>query len=279
MFLQTLREARARAAGADAVLVAFSGGKDSLAVLDLCLRVFSRVEAFHWEFVPGLDYTRERVLDPLARLGVPCRLYDDPLSIKALKHGTFCDPWVELVGYRVPTEREMYEEAIDDTGIPLVATGKKKSDYRQRAFHMNAGRVFGWHPLRDWRKADVLSYLKVRGITPPTSHADAGGIDLTAASLTWLRATYPGDFQKLLAYYPYAELAILRAEGRRAAEEADRPEPARGPGRRAAADPLRKFRSRRRAAGADQERPVQPPADHGRRPAEAQEEHRGGGAP
>ena len=212
VFLNTLRDVQSRANSTDSVLVAFSGGKDSLAVLDLCLRHFSRVEAFHLEFVAGLDVTRERVVEPLAKLGVPCRYYPDPLAIKAVKRGVFCDPKIEYRLLTVPTDREAYEEAMADMGIGLVATGKKKADYQQRAFHMNAGRVFGWHPLAEWRKRDVLSYLRVRGITPSDSHADAGGIDLTAASLRWLRDCYPADFARVLYWYPYAESALVRTD-------------------------------------------------------------------
>jgi hypothetical protein len=94
-----------------------------------------------------------------------------------------------------------------------VATGKKKADYRQRAFFMNAGKVPGWHPLAEWTKADVLGYLKIRGIAPPESHAEAGGIDLTAASLNWLADRYPADFRRVLEVFPYAG-AVVRRPGR-----------------------------------------------------------------
>lgn len=212
VFLNTLRDIKSRTADHPAVLVAFSGGKDSLAVLDLCLRHFRRVECFHLELVSDLDVTRERVAEPLARLGVPCRYYPDPVAFKALKHGIFCDPKTEYRLLTVPTARDAYEEAMADTGIGMVATGKKKADYRQRAFHMNAGRVFGWHPIREWKKADVLAYLQVRGITPPPSHAEAGGIDLTVASLRWLRATHPADFARVAAWFPYCEAALVRTD-------------------------------------------------------------------
>ena len=38
----------------EAVLVAYSGGKDSLVVLDLCKRSFRRVETFFMDLLPGL---------------------------------------------------------------------------------------------------------------------------------------------------------------------------------------------------------------------------------
>ena len=47
----TIREMKAMAAEHSAVVIAFSGGKDSLTVLDLCRRFFHRIECFHFEFV------------------------------------------------------------------------------------------------------------------------------------------------------------------------------------------------------------------------------------
>ena len=112
----------------------------------------------------------------------------------------------------VPSYKEAYQIAADDAGIKLVATGKKESDFQRRGCNIRAGREAGWHPIRKWRKADVLGYCKEHGIVPPPQHADAGGIDLTVASLRWLKANYPGDYAKLLEWFPHAEAAVLRAE-------------------------------------------------------------------
>ena len=51
----TLAELQGRRLQSDACLVAFSGGKDSLVVMDMSLRSFSRVEAFFMYLVPGLE--------------------------------------------------------------------------------------------------------------------------------------------------------------------------------------------------------------------------------
>jgi 3'-phosphoadenosine 5'-phosphosulfate sulfotransferase (PAPS reductase)/FAD synthetase len=280
VLFDTAREVRARAAEHDAVLVAFSGGKDSLAVLDLCLRAFKRVECFHFEFIAGLDVTRLRVADPLARLGVPCRYYADPKALDAYKRGVFCDPAADRDFLRVPTASEAYAAAAADAGIPLVATGKKESDFPRRGINIRHGREPGWHPIRKWHKADVVGHLAARGIPLPDAHRDAGGIDLTAGSLRWLRATHPADFARLLKWFPYAHTAIIRLEQEEARrEEARREEEA---ARRSAAgtgspagteaDPVRRVRGRRRAAGPDPERPVQPAADHPGGEAAAEEE-------
>ncbi len=237
LLLDTLKDVQAKAAEHSAVLVAFSGGKDSLAVLDLCLRHFSHVECFHLEFIEGMRYTRERVSEPLAALRIPCHYYDCPKSLDAFKRGQFCDPRCDLNDFiEVPSYKQLYAEISQEVGIPLIATGKKQSDFPRRMLNLRYGREAGWHPIQRWRKKDVLDYLRLRGITPPEQHADAGGIDLTDKSLRWLREHYPDDYRLILKWFPHAEAAILRQELRERKQAAERSAGARTPAASADAD-------------------------------------------
>lgn len=43
----------------DSVVVSYSGGKDSLCVMELCTRTFPKVEAFIMELVPGLSQSNK----------------------------------------------------------------------------------------------------------------------------------------------------------------------------------------------------------------------------
>lgn len=229
VLIATAKSVRAMAERHDAVLVAFSGGKDSLVVLDLCRRAFRRVACFHLEWVPGLRLTRERVGDVCDRLGVPVRYYVDPKRVDCLRAGRFCDPLPEYDRLPRLDDRDVYRLAMRDAGCEVVATGKKEADYRQRAFHLRGGRVFGWHPIQKWRKADVLAYLRCHWIAPPPTHAEAGGIDLTAASLNWLYREHPDDFARIEEMFPYVRTVVKRQEiraGRTAAADEVRGLPA-----------------------------------------------------
>lgn len=210
--IDTAKDIQAQAKEHDSVLVAFSGGKDSLVVLDLCRRAFKRIVCFHLNLVPDLDIIRERVDDYLAPLGIECLHYPDPVAMSSLRDGLFCDELRAAADLSSLTSADLYRQASADTGIELVADGKKEADYRQRAFHLRGGRLFGWHPIQKWKKKDVLDYCKKHNITVPESHVEAGGIDLTSKSLCWLHDKHPDDFKKLLKWFPYAEAVIKRRD-------------------------------------------------------------------
>ena len=45
----------------DSVIVSFSGGKESIVVLDMCMRHFKRVAAFHMYQFPHLSFSDEQI--------------------------------------------------------------------------------------------------------------------------------------------------------------------------------------------------------------------------
>lgn len=197
----------------DAVCVAFSGGKDSMVVLDICARTFSRVEAFFMYLVPGLDCIEELLDSARKRYGITIRQYPHWLVRDYISRGMYCpNSWKhdELPPWKL---RDIYTLARHEAGTLKLATGAKKDDGMWRRKFMGATK--SWtdiiYPLTGWSKYDVLGYLAAKGLRPPdAARGDAAGIDLNIKTLLWLHDKHPGDFRKICDVFPYAEAVVYR---------------------------------------------------------------------
>lgn len=205
------------------ILVSYSGGKDSLAVMDLCMKTFGpgRVKAFFWYTVPDLEYCNAQLRYAKTRWGI------DPVQvphwdmIMCMKNGLWCDQTPGLDDMPEIDLKMGYAYAMHVTDCGLCATGMKDADgLPRRQFFTNirdGGNPF-WqrlvHPIKKWTKKDVLDYLKANGIPVPNSEKGAvtTGVGLVHDALCWLHDSYPEDFKKLLRWYPYAEAAIKRRD-------------------------------------------------------------------
>jgi len=205
------------------ILVSYSGGKDSLAVMDMAVKTFgpARVKAFFWYTVPDLQVCEDQMQLCRGRWGI------DPVQIphwdmlKCMKSGLWCDPTPGIDGMPDLDLKLGYAYALDATESHLCATGMKDADglpRRQFFANLRDSKNPFWqrlvHPIRDWNKKDVVDYLTANNIPVPESEAGAvtTGVGLVHDSLCWLHDKHPADFQKLLKWYPYAMAVIKRRE-------------------------------------------------------------------
>lgn len=220
---QTLAELERLAKIRGSVLVAYSGGKDSLAVLDLCAKTFPTVRAFFKYTVPGLEYCERQMRWAKDRYGIEPIQFPTISTVQALRDGLWCDSkgvWDDLPKQDVPL-KVSFAYAMQATGCQLMATGMKDSDgLRRRQFFANIrdGKDPFWnsvvHPIKAWTKTDVLGYLKANKIAVPDCEAGAvtSGVGLDHGSLCWLHDRHHDDFKRLLRWFPYAGAAIKRRE-------------------------------------------------------------------
>ncbi len=210
---RTLRQLARAAKEHEHVVVAYSGGKDSEATLDLCKRSFRKVSAFYMYLVPGLVCIEQALAAAEARHRVPIAKYPHWIISRVARAGVYLPPLSKL-----PPEwklDDIYAMAMEDTGATVLATGARLGDsqWRRRQMATWGKKDAILYPISHWNKLQVLGYLRVRGIPiPPSSGKSATGIDLSEPSLLWLHDTYPNDFARLLRHYPLAEGVIKRRE-------------------------------------------------------------------
>lgn len=199
----------------DSILCSYSGGKDSLITLDLCVKNFRTVKCFFMYFVKGLESTDNALEYARQRWGIEILQYPHWILSSAIGGGCFCNCPSSLDKMDMLTLKDIYSIVRHDTGIQWIATGAKKSDsmWRRRNFYLTRNWVNIMHPVKEWNKFDVMAYLKLNNIpVPDSSNRAATGIDLSTPSLLWLHDSHPDDFKKLLKIFPFAEAVIKRRE-------------------------------------------------------------------
>lgn len=223
IWASTLETLRDRARVSDSCLVSYLGGKDSLVVMDLCVRAFKRVVGFYMFFVPGLECIEEQIALARQRWGIEVLHYPHIGLLAAKKNGIFGWEGRKLEGIPDAGLRDIYDWVMADTGIPQIATGMKKADsVARRVFFQNitkhkAGEAQSaetmdvFFPIKEWKKYDVLAYCKLQHIPlPETYDTTSAGVGLETPAVLWLHDCYPADYRKLCAWFPFAEAIVWR---------------------------------------------------------------------
>lgn len=191
------------------VLVAFSGGKESLCVLDMACKVFEDVRPFHLEFVPGLRCVEDVLDRTRERYGLPISYYPHAWFVNAIQTGEYRFASHRLDKLRLLRYGDMYELAKSEQKCQFLLTGARRSDSRQRRILMDKGLFPGIHPLASWSKSHVIAYLKRHKIPlPPQMKGSTTNISLSREDLCWLHDTFPEDFSRLCKWFPLAPAAI-----------------------------------------------------------------------
>lgn len=195
----------------DSCLVAFSGGKDSWAVLDLCTRTFSRVECVLLSYLPGLEQERVQI-ERAENLGIKVHTFPSPSLLADVQSGRYCDSHWSFQVTRSAGMNDIFRYVAREHGLGVVATGRRRSEGFTRAAALNEQkRQDVIHPIKGWRRLDVVGYLGVRGIPlPPGDRKDQSGISLDQHYLLWCHENFPEDFERIKAVFPYVEAVLWR---------------------------------------------------------------------
>ena len=197
----------------DAIGVAVSYGKDSLATLDLCCRLFARVEAYYLFRVDGMEIVAEWRESVYRRHGVLVRDYPHFDLARCYRHAVLAPHWK---GLNVPRVNLTDIETVfrEDANVEWIALGWRATDSLNRAiilkqcrgWDQKARRVF---PLRKWKNSQVYDYLDAAGIErPPTlGRVEQGGLDFNPGALA---ALSPADTRRWMNDFPFSGVQLQR---------------------------------------------------------------------
>lgn len=206
---------RTQAKAGDAVLVGFSGGKDSIVTLDLCMRYFKEVQPFFFYLCPDLEF-QEKTL----------RWYENKYEREIIRlphfevsnfmrYGSFREPdmSVPIVGI---TDSYNYLRSV--TGIHWIAAGERMADSIVRnAMIKNSGSIDErrgrFYPVAYWKKREVMNYIKHHKLYLPPDSRKLGFSfrSLSGGELLYIQRTYPEDYERIKSVYPFCGAAVERA--------------------------------------------------------------------
>jgi len=196
----------------NAVLVGFSGGKDSVACLDLCFRYFKRVQPYFMYYIPGLEF-QERTL----------RWYESKYETEIiriphfelssfLRYGTFrnYDLSVPIV-----KTAEAYNYLREKTGIYWIAAGERIADSIVRRAMIKESSTIDekrgrFYPIAHFNKAEILAYNKAQKL-PVSEESRVLGFSfrsLAPRDMLAIKRAYPSDFEKIKAFFPLIEASV-----------------------------------------------------------------------
>lgn len=200
----------------DRVLVGLSGGKDSIATLDLCVRHFRHVEAFFMYLVRDLSFQESMLRHYEKRYGIKVHRVPHFMLSDFLRYGTF-----RVMDFDVPvvSVRETYDFLREKTGIWWIACGERIADSVVRramikqssSIDVKRGRFY---PVAEWNKQDVLSYINQRRLYLGQESKRLGFSfrGLMPEDLLQIKHHFPHDYAKIQQWFPLVEASIKQYE-------------------------------------------------------------------
>ena len=216
------------------IIVGFSGGKDSVAMLDLCKRYFKHVYCYNMYLVDKLQMQEGyfRYIE---------QKYD--VKILHLPHYRFSNIYY-FQEFSYPSEilkscPEIYFSDIENYcrdyfDCKWFAYGMMASESLERnAMLKNNGGIDYEHnklyPLAFWNNQKVYAYLKNKNIKlpPEYQYADRSGNDpFVEFTQILLKNFYPSDWERAKFKFPFIETKSVREQYQiKRWEDAGRPDP------------------------------------------------------
>lgn len=214
------------AAECDTAILAFSTGKDSIAAWLQLRKYFKRIVPYYCFVVPGLSFVEESLRyyedffgQHIYRMPhrslyrfMRCMVFQPPEHVTKIE--SFDLPGEEyddtMVGEIIRTCGKLPAGAYVGTGIRMADSPMRRIGIKTHgAINHNQKRFY---PVYDWKKADLLAAFDEAGVKLPIDYQLFGrtfdGLDYRF--LKPIKEHFPADYERILTWYPLAELEFFR---------------------------------------------------------------------
>lgn len=209
----------------DHVVLSFSLGKDSIGAW-LALKDHFNVVPVYQYLIPGLSFVEEALSYFEERMGRHIYRYPHPSLYRMLNGLVFQPPdrcrIIEAAGLQEYGYDDLRQWVCEAEGLPArtysaIGVRAVDSPYRWMALKKHGPITHSeskWYPVWDWRKDKLLREIERARIKLPEDYKLFGrsfdGIDLRF--LYPIKQHRPADYQKILDWFPLADLEVYRYE-------------------------------------------------------------------
>ena len=203
------------------VILFYSGGKDSMTLLDMLTKYGFKVHCAFMYFVKNLEHIDQYLNWARKKYNVEIAEFPHFMLSQYLSDNYYTlHTHNEVKEYK---QADIEEMARQHFKCDWVVSGIKASDSMVRNFMMKSYLLNSIepntkhaYPLSQWKKGHVVAYIKQNRLPTPISYETvnnkSAGMDLDGEVLLFLKRKYPNDYKKVLEIFPLAELLVMDVE-------------------------------------------------------------------
>ena len=212
------------------VNVGVSLGKDSVCLLDLCVKNFMHVYPFFMYFVKGLQFQENYIRYLEERYHVEIIRLPHWMLGTCYCAGLFRDQ--NFITDTCPniTIKDIEDYMTEETGTPWFAYGQMMCESIERnAMIKHNGEVDEEnkriYPLAEWNPKKVFQYLANHNIqlAPEYRYAKRSIGDLRPENIEIVKAHFPDDYETIKRIFPYIEAKEKQNEFQKVRTKTDSP--------------------------------------------------------
>lgn len=216
----------AKEAGGE-TLLSFSRGKDSIAVYLTLKEHFGSIKPYTYYVVPGLEFVEEDLARWEKIMGERIVQLPAPGLYRMLRNHVYDHPereeWVDACDLPKFDHDDLQAIAAKlhglDEDTAWNALGIRGKDSVARRYEVLRSGGINWkrrifYPCADISKDELIGLLKRHNVTLPVDYKHFGcSFDgVYARFLVPIKKHFPRDYQRILEFFPLAELEVYRAE-------------------------------------------------------------------